>query len=67
MVNPVTLDAGDAVVGAAGTTYPAPGTDTIRGSELGSDIVVVAGDGRSIGYTMTGETGTDQLRVILAE
>ncbi len=62
------LEASDVVLGAAGTAYPAAGTEVDRGLELGSgDVIIFGGDRRSFRYTMRSAGATDHLRVILAE
>ena len=60
------LDASDAVLGVATTSYPT-GTEADRGYEFNPDRVRWAGDGRSIRWTARASTGSDQLRVIVQQ
>ncbi len=62
------LEASDAVVGDASVAYPAAGSDPNRSVELANqDEIRWGDDNRSLELILTAGTGTDQVRVILAD
>ncbi len=68
IVQSANLDASDATLGAAATTYPAPGADATRGVELGANESIQFGsDGQSLWFSLDSAGDVDEIRVVFAD
>jgi hypothetical protein len=64
IVKSATLTATDAIFGVSGVVYP--GTDTVRGMELGQDAFSISQDMRTLSFDLNTFANLDEIRIITA-